>query len=153
MPKETRKDNFAQAERVNANLSDESRSFAERIDELRGLVEENLRYTKSLDQLTPKTALADQKELQKLLQENLEISKNLYEMTKKIKHWTSMQRILAVVKIFIIIIPIVLGLIYLPPLLEKVITPYRELLNMGQGVGNIDSQSIIEQITNQMRQQ
>ncbi|OGY44949.1 MAG: hypothetical protein A3J62_02580 [Candidatus Buchananbacteria bacterium RIFCSPHIGHO2_02_FULL_38_8] len=139
--------------KIDINLSDETKSFTERIDEVRSLVEENLRYTKLLKQSAPQSEVATQKELQKLLQENLKVSKELHEMTKKIKRWVTMQRVWGVVKILIILIPIILGVIYLPPLLQKVLEPYQELLNINQGVNNLDSQNLIEKITNQINQQ
>lgn len=129
--------------KIDIHLSDETRSFTERIDEVRHLVEENLRYTKAIRQTAPQKEIESQKELQKLLQENLKISKELYEMTKKIKRWIVWQRVWGVIKILIILIPIVLGVIYLPPLVKKAIEPYQQFLNVGQKPEN---QNFIQQI-------
>ncbi len=140
--------NSGQTQKINTNLSDETRSFATRIDEVRSLVEENLRYTKSIKQSTLPAEVGSQKELRQLLQENLKISKELYGMTKKIKRWITFQRIWGVVKILIIIIPIILGLVYLPSLIRNVIEPYRELLNNDQ---NNNTQNLIQQMTEQLK--
>lgn len=130
---------------LNINLSDETKSFAQRIDEVRSLVEENLHYTKAIHQTSSTSELEGQRELKKLLQENLEISKELDKTTRKIKSWLAWQRILGVVKIILIVIPIILGIIYLPPLISKVIEPYRELLNIGD---NSNPSDLIQPLTN-----
>jgi len=136
---------------INMNLSDDTRSFQDRIDEVRSLVEENLRYTKSIRQNPADAGSSSPDELKTLLQENLEISKELREMVKKINHWMAVQRILGVFKILIIIVPLALGIIYLPSLLKGVIGPYQELLNLGNGAGDIDTGDIIKQITEQLK--
>jgi len=132
--------------KININLSDETRSFQERIDEIRTLVEENLRLTKSLDQSGSSSntgGVRSQRELQKLLEENLKISKELYEMTKKIKQWVAWQKVWGVLKILIILVPLTLGIIYGPTLLRGVIMPYQELLNLG---GNTNNQNLLQQV-------
>jgi len=146
MPKKT-------SQKVNVNLSDQTKSFQERIDEVRSLVEENLRYTKAMRQSGQgKGELQAQKELHKLLQENLKISKELQKMTEKINRWVVWQRVTGIIKILIIIIPIVLGVIYLPPLVKKSVQPlqdvYQEFLGFTQGAQ--DQSSLIQQITEQL---
>lgn len=137
------------------NLSDSNKSFQERIDDIRSLVEENLRYTKSLKQSGQASGIKAQKDLQKLLVENLKISKDLYEMTKKINRWIIWQRVWGALKILIIVVPIILGIIYLPPLMQELIKPYQELLNLGQNVGpagqNINNQALINQLLEQFK--
>ena len=113
-------------EEINPNLTDETKSFQERIDEVRSLVEENLRYTKALRQSNQEQGLKNQKELQRLLRENLKISQELYDLTKKIRRWSVWQRVWGVVKILIIAVPILLGIIYLPPLLQKNVAPLQK---------------------------
>ena len=94
-----KKANSEYSRRANLNLSDETKSFQERIDEIRSLVEENLRYTKSIRQSTQEEGgLKSQKELQKLLQENFKISQELYEMMKKINRWINFQPIFFLVQ-------------------------------------------------------
>jgi len=117
---------------------------SEQMAEIKALVEENLRYTKTLSQ-TGQTgeALKLQQELQRLLQDNLKISQELYEMTKKIKQWVAWQKVWGVVKILIIIVPLVLGIIYLPSLLEQAFQPYQELLNLPKSNQN---QNLIQQL-------
>ena len=136
--------------KVNLDTSDETKSFQERIDDIRTLVEENLRYTKSLRNNGSSKEVEVQEKLQKLLEENLKISKDLYNMTKKIKRWVVWQRVWGMVKILIIVIPIVLGAIYLPPLLKEAVKPYQELLNFNKDSGQSIDPGLIEQFKDQM---
>lgn len=137
-------------QKVNLNLSDQTKSFQERIDEVRSLVEENLRYTKVLRQekIEGSAELKSQQELQKLLQENLKVSQELYEMTKKIKHWVAWQRAWGVFKILIILVPLAIGIIYGPALIREAFAPYGELLNIGSGPANQNLLQQIQSLTN-----
>lgn len=153
MPNETKKVYPQRSRRTNLNLSDETKSFQQRIDEVRSLVEENLRYTKTIKQSTASSQdLKAQKDLQKLLQENLKISHELFEMTKKIKRWVTFQRVWGVVKILIILVPLILASIYLPPLVQKSVEPirtlYQEFTNLTQGVKQ--QEALIQQYSDQL---
>ena len=123
----------------------------EQIDDLRRLAEENLRYSKNIHR---KSSVPKEKnDFKALLQENLKISKELLGITKKIKKWLAYQRVWGFLKLLIIVVPIILGIIYLPPLLFELIEPYRELLNFGSGSGvNIEDilsdPSLIDQLKN-----
>lgn len=140
-------------QKINPNLSDSNKSFHEQIDEIRSLVEENLRYTKSLHQSNKISPAQSQQQLPKLLQENLRISKDLQIMMRKVNHWIVWQRVWGLLKILIIVIPIILGAIYLPPLLKKISQPYQEIFQnfgIGQPVvpsGNADG---INQLLNKV---
>jgi len=57
-------------------------------------------------------------EQNKLLRQNLELSQQILDKTNWIKSYLKWQQVMGYIKIFIIIIPIVIGLIYLPPLLK-----------------------------------
>lgn len=122
------------------------------------LLEENLKYTKSIHQLSLAGGdIKTHEELQKLLKQNLKISQDLYAITKKIHRWTSWQRVWGVVKLIIIVVPIILGIIYLPSLIQTLVAPYQELLNLGNSANNsvdgveINQQSIL-QLLNQFTQ-
>jgi len=134
---------------LNSNLSDESRSFSERLDELRSLVAENLRYTKTIRGDAAQPAATAQQELQRLLKENLQISKELYAMTKNIKRWVAMQRVWTVVKILIILVPVILGVLYLPSLIKQTVEPYQALLNVGANSQQLPG-SLIQQLQDQI---
>lgn len=135
-------------QKINPNLSDSNKSFHEQIDEIRGLVEENLRYTKSIRQTGKTGPVQSQQQLQTLLQENLKISKDLYTMMKKVNHWIAWQRFWGLLKILIIVVPIILGIVYLPPLLKQLYAPYQDLLQ-NFGVGQYGAPSGIGELLNQ----
>lgn len=54
----------------------------------------------------------------------------IYENTEKTRKYILWARMFSVVKLIIIVIPIVLAIVYLPPYFEKIIAPYKELLNL-----------------------
>lgn len=82
----------------------------------------------------------DNHELKELLRENLELTKEIRSMVNHINRYVAWQRIFGILKVLIILIPIILGVIYLPPLLKE---PYKQLLSIVQS--NIDQ---IDQISN-----
>lgn len=57
-------------------------------------------------------------EQNKLLRQNLELSQEILNKTNWVKSYLKWQKAMNFVKIFIIVIPLIIGLIYLPPLLQ-----------------------------------
>ena len=57
-------------------------------------------------------------EQNKLLRQNLELSQQILNRTIWIKKYLKWQQAIGYVKIFIILIPVIIGLIYLPPILK-----------------------------------
>lgn len=57
-------------------------------------------------------------EQNRLLRQNLEISQEILNKTNWVKSYLKWQKVMNLVKIFIFVIPIIIGLIYLPPLLQ-----------------------------------
>ena len=55
-------------------------------------------------------------------------------LLERVDRQLAWQRIWSVVKIFIILVPLLLGLIYLPPLFQQVFSQYEQLLNPPTGV-------------------
>ena len=115
-------------EQPNIHTIGEGKSFHEQIDEVRKVMEENLRYTKVIHQFTPKDAITKEQEMQKLLNDNLQYSKACYALLEKLNKWLFWHKVLSVVKILLILVPIILGIIYLPPLIKAALDPYVELL-------------------------
>ena len=77
-------------------------------------------------------------QVKKLLEKNLKLTEEIYKMSKSIKSFMMWQKIFGFLKILIIVVPIVLGIIYLPPLLKNVLGQYQDLLGIGGGgSGNI----------------
>jgi hypothetical protein len=53
--------------------------------------------------------------VEKLLKENLETTQEIREMTRYIKRYVVVSQILGFIKLVLFVIPVVLGIIYLPP--------------------------------------
>ena len=75
-------------------------------------------------------------ETKKLLEQNLAYSREIYKSTKYIKNYVFWAQIAGVLKILIIVVPIILGIIYLPPLLRGVFDQYKDLLGVQAGTAN-----------------
>jgi hypothetical protein len=78
-------------------------------------------------------------EIKKLLEKNLELTKEIREMVRGIKKYIFWQRVWGVFKILIIIVPVVLGIIYLPALLKDVYRQYQSLLGVGGDGLNLEA--------------
>lgn len=96
--------------------------------------------SKDIENLTQGQELTANQRLEELLKKNLELTEEVYKMTKKIKGHMVLQKIFSLIYLLIIVVPIILGLIYLPPLLKNMVGPYMELLNEGSAGGiNLDN--------------
>lgn len=69
-------------------------------------------------------------EIKKLLEQNLELTKEIYVMTKKIKGYITFQKVMSLVYVTLIVVPIILSIIYLPPLLKGVFDQYKDVLGI-----------------------
>lgn len=78
-------------------------------------------------------------QVKKLLKENLELNQKIYEMVKSIKSYIFWQRVFGVLKILIIVIPIIIGIVYLPPLIKDALRQYQGLLNIGGNSLDLES--------------
>lgn len=76
-------------------------------------------------------------DLKKLMEKNLAVSEEILKITKKLKTHMIMERIFSAFKILIIAVPIALGVIYLPPIIEGLINQYQELLGATRAVGEV----------------
>lgn len=75
-------------------------------------------------------------EIKKLLERNLKLTEEIYIMTRKIKRNLAFQRLVSIFYLIIIVAPIILGIIYLPPLLKPMIDQYKDLLGIQAGTTN-----------------
>ena len=75
-------------------------------------------------------------EMKELMNKNISLSEDLLVLTKKINNFVIWQRIFGVVKIVIFVIPLVLGLMYLPGLLNNAFAPYKELLGTTENINS-----------------
>ena len=72
----------------------------------------------------------EDKDLKSMMEENLRIS-------KKIHRYIVWQRTFGIIKLLLIVVPIILGIIYLPPILQNLFSPYQELLDGAQNLNNV----------------
>ncbi len=67
-------------------------------------------------------------EIKKLLEKNLALTQEIHKMTRQIKRHINFQKVVSFIYILLIVVPIILGIIYLPPLLSGYIKQYQDLL-------------------------
>lgn len=67
------------------------------------------------------------------MEENLALTKEIYAMTKKIKGYIVFQKVMSLVYIMLIVVPIILSIIYLPPLLNGLFNQYKDILGIQPG--------------------
>ncbi|TSC75778.1 MAG: hypothetical protein G01um101431_1105 [Parcubacteria group bacterium Gr01-1014_31] len=115
-------------ESINQRTSGDSKSFHEHLDEMRGVAEETLRYAKTIHQFTPKDAVERIQELRQLLEDNLNYTKACYALLERWRRWMFWHRVWGAVKFLLIVVPLVVGVIYLPPLIQSYVQEYLKLL-------------------------
>ena len=86
----------------------------------------------------------ENKNLESLLQENLRLTREIRELAEKTRRYLLFSQIFSVVKIILIIGPLILALIYLPPLLKAAVKSYGEILGGGTGDTLINSSNILK---------
>jgi len=94
-------------------------------------IEEEIQYSKATQALVKE----EQSELKKLLAENLRYNKAIYADTQKIRRYMFWRMIINIVWIIIIILPIIVAIIWLPPLLGNFISQYENVVG---GTGTTD---------------
>lgn len=62
-----------------------------------------------------------------LLLRNLKVSEEILEKTKYIKNYIKWQKIWSIVQFSLIVIPIIIGVMYLPPLIKTYIDQFSSL--------------------------
>jgi len=75
-----------------------------------------------------KSAESRDDKIEELLRKNLELTEEIHKMAKRIDRFVFWQKVLGTLQILIIVVPIILGVIYLPPLLENMLSQYQKLL-------------------------
>jgi len=63
-----------------------------------------------------------QEQVKKLLEENLAYSKEIYQLARKTKSYILWGRIMNLVSLLFVMVPIILGLIYLPSILNSTLS-------------------------------
>jgi hypothetical protein len=92
-------------------------------------------YMNEENQINKINETNESEQIKELLEKNLKLTEEIYAMTKKMKSHMAFQRVVSWFYLFIIIAPIILGLIYLPPLLSGLFDQYKDVLNFQAGSG------------------
>lgn len=74
--------------------------------------------------------------LKELIEKNIKWSQVIYEQNRKIKNRLNLIVVGDYVKLFIILIPVILAIVYLPPFLKELFDQYSGLLGIGGGASN-----------------
>lgn len=77
-----------------------------------------------------------------LLRRNLKMNEEMHEMLKDVKRYILWRRIWTAIKIFVIVIPLILGVIYLPPLVKDWVNRSQGFFNIGS---NLNTQKTLGQ--------
>lgn len=78
-------------------------------------------------------------DIRELMKENLRLTKEIHSMSKYMKRFVILNQIFGVIKILLIAIPLILGIMYLPPLLNQVMSQYQTLLGITQKTENLQN--------------
>lgn len=84
------------------------------------------------------------KNLENLLEENLRLTREIKELAEKTRRYILFGQIFSVVKIILIIGPIILALMYLPPLFKEALKGYGDILGDGTGDSVINSSNFLQ---------
>lgn len=82
---------------------------------------------KSAESLFNPSSAPEISEIQRLVQENLQRTQELIIAVKDIKANIKLQQLWGLLRLLIIIVPVVLGFIYLPSLIRELIDSYQSL--------------------------
>jgi len=91
----------------------------------------------------------DHADIEGLLKKSIKWSEAVYEQNKKIQRQLRWMSIAGYIRLGIILIPLIIGLIYLPPLLAGVWSQYQSILGISPNVG-LDTgtvKSLLDQIS------
>jgi hypothetical protein len=72
--------------------------------------------------------------IKELIEKNLELSDEILRLSKKTNSYMMWQNVFSTLKLFIIVIPIIIGFLYLPPIIKEAIRAYQEALGLTDGV-------------------
>lgn len=68
-------------------------------------------------------------EIKELLEKNLALSLEIAESLKHVRSFIKWQNIWATVRLLIVLVPLIIGFLYLPPLIKEYLSNYQQILN------------------------
>ncbi len=81
-------------------------------------------------------------ELKDLMIKSIKWSEAVYNQNKKIQRNMMWMSVAGFIRLFLILVPLIIGIIYLPPLLSGVWAQYQSVLGIGGGSVGIDTHSV-----------
>jgi hypothetical protein len=66
----------------------------------------------------------------------------IYKSTERTRHYILFGRIISFIYFLLILIPIVLAIIYLPPMMQNVLEPYKAILNLDTKNSSVSADQI-----------
>jgi len=100
---------------------------------------------KQSEELKP---IKEEADIRTLLEENLAVSKEILEKAKYIKRYIVWRKVINwVILLLFVVLPIVLTIIYLPPLIKQLTGSYQGMMDQVQGVqglNNIDINKFLQ---------
>jgi len=89
-----------------------------------------------------------EQEMLALMRENAELTREIYNITKKTNRYILFAQIFTIVKVILIVGPIVIAIIYLPPLLREALGTYQNVLGGGTGKTLFEGSGFINSLFN-----
>lgn len=74
-------------------------------------------------------------ELKRLMMQNLALTAEIKEITHSIKSYITFQKFISIFYFLLIVVPIILSVIYLPPLLKNMMGQYNDVLGGSSTAG------------------
>lgn len=99
-------------------------------------IDEDINYAKATEHLVKE----EKEELKRLLEDNLKYNRAIYADTQKIRSYMFWRMVMGVIWLIVIITPLVVALIWLPPIVKQLISGYQNLLGQGQGLFDLIDQ-------------
>ncbi len=80
-----------------------------------------------------------EEELKSLIKKNEELSKEILKSVKYIKRYIVINQIFGAIKIFIIVVPLILGVMYLPKIIRENLSKYERLFKGMDFISDINN--------------
>ena len=93
------------------------------------------------------------KKIEQIVQQNLSLTREILESVEKTRKYIFWLRVFGIIKLVVIVLPIILAIIFLPPLISQVFQQYTDIFGQiqqlkGGNVGEVDL-NIIKSILGQ----
>lgn len=89
----------------------------------------------------------DAADMRRLIEEQGKQLAEVQALVQKVYNYVWWQRVWGVAKVIILVVPLILGILYLPPLLENAFTPYRELLGGSDQSSQFEVKDLLHNVT------